>query len=258
MKSIFKKIPIIKRAYPSIFKKILKILKIWKINYNYFNVVFCLDINEPMDKEILFFDDYEIKQINYLIESIKKNKIDYFIDVGANSGLYSLILAKKFKHLKIKSFEPIESTNLKFKKNLSLNPTINNIESFNFGLSNNNTKLLMKAYKKNDYIQKGGYGVATKNEDLSNLHTEYAFFKKADDILILLNKHILIKIDTEGHEKKILDGMSRIISENKTMIQIEIFDKNFETVHNFLKNMQFKIINHIKSDNKTDYFYSNY
>ena len=235
MKSILKKIPIIKRAYPSIFKKILKILKIWEINYNYFNVVFCLDINEPMDKEILFFDDYEIKQINYLIEGIKKNKIDYFIDVGANSGLYSLVLAKKFKYLKIKSFEPIQTTYLKFKKNLSLNQSINNVELFNFGLSSNDTELLMKAYKKNNYIQKGGYGVASKNEDLSNLHTEYAFFKKADDILILLNKHILIKIDTEGHEKKILDGMSRILSENKIMIQIEIFDKNFEIVDNFLK-----------------------
>ena len=246
MKTILKKIPVIKRFYPSIIKKIYKIMNIENINYNYFNVLFCLNINEPIDKEILFFDNYENSQINFLIKNIE------------NSGLYSLIIAKKFENLEIKSFEPIESTFLKLKKNLSLNPTIKNIEIFNFGLSNNEANLLMKAYKKNDYIQKGGYGVATKNEDLSKLHTEYASFKKADDILNLLNKHLIIKIDVEGHEKKVLDGMNKIISNNKVLIQIEIFDWNFRIIDTFLREKKFRMINSINNDNKIDYFYINY
>ena len=258
MKTILKKIPVIKRFYPSIIKKIYKIMNIENINYNYFNVLFCLNINEPIDKEILFFDNYENSQINFLIKNIEKKNFNYFIDVGANSGLYSLIIAKKFENLEIKSFEPIESTFLKLKKNLSLNPTIKNIEIFNFGLSNNEANLLMKAYKKNDYIQKGGYGVATKNEDLSKLHTEYASFKKADDILNLLNKHLIIKIDVEGHEKKVLDGMNKIISNNKVLIQIEIFDWNFRIIDTFLREKKFKMINSINDDNKIDYFYINY
>ncbi len=258
MKTILKKIPVIKRFYPSIIKKIYKIMNIENINYNYFNVLFCLNINEPIDKEILFFDNYEKSQINFLIKNIEKENFSYFIDVGANSGLYSLIIAKKFEYLEIKSFEPVKLTFLKLKKNLSLNPTIKNIEIFNFGLSNNEANLLMKAYKKNDYIQKGGYGVATKDEDLSKLHTEYASFKKADDILNLLNKHLIIKIDVEGHEKKVLDGMNKIISNNKVLIQIEIFDWNFRIIDTFLREKKFRMINSINNDNKIDYFYINY
>ena len=34
------------------------------------------------------------------------------------------------------------------------------------------------------HIQKGGYGVANKSDDLTNLHTEYAEFKLGDDIVV--------------------------------------------------------------------------
>ena len=116
----------------------------------------------------------------------------------------------------------------------------------------------MKAYKKNDYIQTAGFGVSHKNEDLSNLHTETAHFKKADELFEFKKSKIAIKIDTEGHEFQILEGMEKIISNNKIFFQIEIFEWNYEKINDFLINKNFRKIHSIKSENKIDYYYKNY
>lgn len=250
-------IPFIKRLYPSIIKKIFYIFNIKNLNCKFFNVNFILNINEPIEKEILLFNHYENEQINFLIKNLKNKKFDYFIDVGANSGLYSLIIANLFRSIKVKSFEPISYSIKKLKKNLSINENIDNVEIFEFGLSIEDSELLMKAYKKDNFIQTGGFGVAKKHENLNNLHTETAPFRKADSIMSFKNKNLIIKIDTEGHEHEVLRGMNKIISNNKILFQIEIFDNNFSEIKNMLQKYNFNIINSISNGHKTDYFFSN-
>ena len=100
-------IPFVKRLYPSIVKKIFFIFNIGEISFKFFNVNFLLNINEPMERDILLFDYYENEQINFLIQNLKNENFDYFFDIGANSGLYSLIIGNLFSSIKIKSFEPI-------------------------------------------------------------------------------------------------------------------------------------------------------
>ncbi len=250
-------IPFIKRLYPSITKKIFKIFNIKNLNCKFFDVNFILDVNEPMEKDILLFNYYENEQINFLIKNLKSKKFDYFIDVGANSGLYSLIIANLFKSINVKSFEPIRYSVKKLKKNLSINKNISNIEIYEFGLSNEDSDLLMKAYKKDNFIQTGGFGVAKKYENLKNLHTEIAPFKKADNFVNIKNKNLMIKIDTEGHEYEVLQGMSKIILNNKILFQIEIFDENFSKIQNMLLKYNFRTINSVSNGHKTDYFFSN-
>ena len=258
IKKLLKKIPVIKRIYPSIIKKIYSYLNTEEINYEYFGLKLKGNIKEPMDKEIFLFSEYEHLQINYLLKFIKESKFDYFIDVGANSGLYSMIIARNDSEIKIKSFEPIKKTILKFKENIKLNKDLDNIEIFEFGLSNRNSKLLMKSLKKKNYIQTGGFGVAQSDEILNNLHTEYAEFKKGDDIFSINNKNIILKIDAEGHEKEVIQGLESNLNKNRILLQIEIFDKNFDSMNKILKDKNFNQIHMIKSDGKKDYYYKNY
>lgn len=80
-----------------------------------------LNFLDPVDKEIILMKEYETEQVNILINNIKRYHINYFIDVGANCGYYSLIVAKKVKKIKIISFEPNIEAILKFKKSLNKN-----------------------------------------------------------------------------------------------------------------------------------------
>jgi FkbM family methyltransferase len=212
------------------------------------NVYLNLDIRDPIDRSVLLFDFYEDKQIKYLCKIFKKNKINYFFDVGANCGIYSLIISKLFPKTSTLSFEPIKSTFKKLEKNFSLNPKLKNMKKYNYGLSNKNSILKTRALKKKGFIQSGGFGVINKGDNLQNLHTEYALFKKADDNFKIRNKTICLKIDVEGHEFFVLDGLKNIFKNNKIFLQIEIFPNNFNKVNKKLYSFGFKRINQINGD----------
>jgi FkbM family methyltransferase len=253
-KKIIKKIPIIKRLYPSLLKRLYN-NKI--IRFKFFDIKLEGNINEPMDKEIFLFNSYENFQIEFLIKNIKKYNLGYFIDIGANSGIYSLIVRDKFQKIIIKSFEPVNKTIIKFRNNLKLNK-IKNIKIYKFGLSNKNSQLLMKAKIRDDYIQSSGYGVVKKEDNLKNLHIEKNIFKIGDKIIKLKNKKICIKIDAEGHEYEVLQGLKSLLSFNEIFVQIEIFEKNFNKINKYLKSQKFKCINAVSNDGKADYYYKNF
>ena len=257
-KNILKNIPILKRLYPSFIKRLFKVISKSEIEFNFFNINLVGDINEPMDKEIYLFNEYENNQIRYLIENIKRSNFEYFIDVGANSGVYSLIINNKFKNIKIKSFEPIKKSIKKFIINQKLNPKLKNMRIYKFGLSDKNTSLLMKSKVRDKYIQTGGFGVTTKKDRLKNFHTEKALFRKGDDILRIKYKKVVLKIDTEGHEEFVLKGLQKFLRKNKILLQIEIYDHHFSKINKFLKKFKFSKINSFSSDGKIDYYYKNY
>ena len=174
------------------------------------------------------------------------------IDIGAHIGTFSKLFAKCAK--KVIAFEPIKRTFLKLKKNIRLN-NLQNIKVYNYGLSNNNQILKVKALIKNNYIQSGGFGVAIPNENLSNLYIEKAIFKIGDHVLNIYKKNIYIKIDVEGHENFVIDGLIRLIKKNNIFLQIEIFNNNKKIVFKKLRLLNFKQINKINDGYKTDYFF---
>ncbi len=106
--------------------------------------------------------------------------------------------------------------------------------------------------KKNNFIQSGGYGVVNNKDNIKNLHTEFAVFKKADDKFKYKRKTICLKIDVEGHEIFVLDGLKNIFKNNKIFLQIEILPNNFIKTNKWLSNFGFKKINKINADY---YFY---
>jgi FkbM family methyltransferase len=242
--SLLIKIPILKRILPSLLRSLLILIK--KENFNIFfkNLELEINIRDPHDRELFFTNNYEEKQFEEVFLIIKKYNIEIFLDVGANSGIYSLILAKKFENLVIIGFEPITSTFKKFTRNIERNKLNKKIQKHNLGLSNKSALLNMKTNIKFGYKQSAGYHVSSDGE-------EKAIFVKADELLNYKNKVIFMKIDTEGHELHVLEGAEEIIKKNNIFMQIEIWDKNFEIVEKTLKNMNFVFIKKIKND----YFY---
>ena len=243
-----KKIPIIRRLYSSLAVRLLKLLNVNNFLISFMDVKFNLNLNEPIDKSIILFNQYENKQISYAINLISKYQVSIFFDVGAHCGIYSLIIGKKFNSVKIHSFEPIKYTFEKLKKNIVLNENIQNIKTYNFGLSSSNTNLKMKAYKKNGYVQLGGFEVINKGDTLQNNYVTKATFKKGDDYFTFKNTTIFLKIDVEGHELHVLNGISELIKNNKTIIQVEIFPRKYTWVKKKLLEMNFKEINKINFD----------
>ena len=63
-KNLLKKIPIIRRLYPSLIKKIFKLFSKSKIEYNYFDIDLVGDINEPMIKKFIYLMNMKKNKLN--------------------------------------------------------------------------------------------------------------------------------------------------------------------------------------------------
>ena len=239
--SLLIKIPIFKRILPSFLRSFLILIRKEKFNIFFKNLLLEINIRDPLDREIFFTDSYEEKQFQEVFYIIKNYNVEIFLDIGANSGIYSLILAKNFQNMAIIAFEPIKSTLEKFIRNIKMNKLNKKIKKYNLGLSNKSGSLKMKTNYKFGYKQSAGYHV-------SNDGQEKADFVKADEILSYRDKFIFMKIDTEGHELHVLEGATEIIKNNNIFMQIEIWDKNLKDVEKSLNNMNLVFMKKIRND----------
>lgn len=247
------KLPLLKRLIPSLGIRILTLTKKNRGYFNINNIRMFLDFLDPIDRQIILNKEYESYEFSTLSNLVEKYSIDNFIDVGANCGFYSFHLSK---NLNVFAFEPNQEAFFKLNKTLELNHKFKErVKIYPFGISEENKNLKMKTKVKFGYVQTGGSSVSSPTEEIGH-KIFHADFKIGDEILKLSNQKIAIKIDVEGHELSVLKGFFKLLSNNRCIIQIEIFDKNFIDVDKFLKENKFsKIINVSQNSN---YFYSNF
>jgi FkbM family methyltransferase len=155
-------------------------------------------------------------------ESIKQfysnidNKQYNIIDIGAQSGLYSLY-AKFLPNSNFYSFEPFPDTFACLNENLKLNK-INNVKTFNIGLSDKKGLSTLNLSKSHNGLHTMGNNPLRFNDINSiNINTD-----TLDEMFFNKNIHVhFIKIDTEGWEYYILKGGEKTIKKYKPIIQLE-------------------------------------
>ena len=201
--------------------------------------IFCRGDKGSIEMDLVMSRDYEPEISQYILDNI--NNTEYFLDIGANIGFYSLLISKINPDIKIISFEPVKETFSRFVKNIEENQ-FTNITPHNIGLANENKKseiFLDKELGHNSLLKKDG-----KRETIT--------INRLDDFLVLKGKKIFIKIDTEGYEFESLKGMINLLRDNDCQIifeftpkfYIELYkDQNAPKVFlDFLKEKGFKII----------------
>lgn len=171
---------------------------------------------------------------------IPKNGV--FVDVGANTGYYTVNIASKLKGGKIISIEADPDTFKILEKNCSINK-ISNLEMYNIACSNQEGNINFFKTNKHSGInsileqpEKNGFNkIKIKSNTLDNILNSR--FKKID----------WIKIDVEGAELFVLEGAQETLNYTKHII-IEIhehvLEKNNQTsqqIINILKENEFKI-----------------
>jgi FkbM family methyltransferase len=180
---------------------------------------------------ILKFKDSKISGEEFFIHQILAKYLDkvnkpVLFDVGANTGEYTHILAKKFDKSVIFSFEPNSQTFQHLAKE-----TFSNVNYLNIGLGAEEKKDKIYTYSDNLMSQH-----ATIHKDvLVQLHrsvnlTELDFQMETIDNFCKkqsITKIDFLKIDTEGHELEVLKGASEMLSGGKiSLIQFEFNEMN--------------------------------
>ncbi len=160
------------------------------------------------------------------------------VDVGAYTGIYSLVTAAANPHATVVAFEAHPITFGRLITNIIANSHDSIVAPLNIGASNRSGHL--------DLTLHGGIYTMSSGESFEESSRERAWMTKrvdtiaADEILLdwnnfypsdltlpLHNKPVdLIKIDVEGHEKSTLSGLRRTIYRDKPIMLVEILKQD--------------------------------
>ena len=206
-----------------------KLIKIYEYQFtiNYYSFNFSGNINNYIEWNIFFLGGYEKGELalyRKILENVYKNPL--MLDIGSNNGTHSLYLSSYCK--KIFSFEPDKRIFNLLNRNLQLNK-IQNIEIFNLAISDVN-KQNQIFYCANDFNL--GTGSLNKDHNLNNKKQILVSTIKGDQICKKVSKVDFIKIDVEGHELNVLEGLRKTIEEFSPTIAIEISKNSLKLIRN--------------------------
>lgn len=148
---------------------------------------------------------------------------DTAVDIGSNIGLQSLRMSACVGTTgKVFAFEPLNYLQEKFKKNMSLNKA-DNVTLFPFALSDQQNELDL-VINKSQWNQ----GTFSLNNNATGNDKQRVVVKVADEIpeIQLANNISLIKIDVEGFEYQVLNGLKQTLQKHKPRIIFE-YDSNY-------------------------------
>ncbi len=168
--------------------------------------------------EIVNFGDYEAEEIRMLQTFLKEDSV--VLDIGANVGWYSLILAGKVPKGKVLSFEPIPKIFDYLNKNIRIN-NLANIKTYNFGFS-----------EKQDLLDFYYDPLLTASTSLRNLHENREKIRircevrRMDDVIPKIAPRVdLIKCDVEGAEIFVIKGGLEVLNNTKPVLFLEMLRK---------------------------------
>jgi len=151
---------------------------------------------------------YQRLQFDAALKYIKPEDRGLFIDVGAHVGLWSR-MAQKAGFVDILAIEP-DSKNYE-----CLDKNLDNAFLSRLALSDERTSGRIESEKETN----SGANIVKSGNDfpIETFDRYFGFIKKEFD----LSKQVLIKIDVQGYEAKVVRGMTNFIKEYKPIIIIE-------------------------------------
>jgi FkbM family methyltransferase len=197
---------------------------------------------------------YELSKIEYVLRAEKQKTlwlenygIKTVIDIGANEGQFAKYINQILPKAMIYSFEPLPDCHEKLLVNSS---TIQKFQSFNIALGDCSGKI---------NINRSNFSQSSSLLPMKQLHEEAFPFSKGgttqeidicrlDEVAnqMILEKPILIKMDVQGFEDKVILGGLETIKKADILIvelSLEILYENqllFDDMHKILTDLGFK------------------
>jgi FkbM family methyltransferase len=185
------------------------------------NIAIHTSADSYIEWTILSTGTYEY-EINKLIRISLKNG-DNALDIGGNIGLQSIRMAQCVGDTgKVYAFEPLIYLQKKLSRNISLNKVLN-ITIFPCALSDKESEADF-AINKASWNQ----GTFSLTNDISGAEKQHVIVKVADHMSEIqsLSSLGLVKIDVEGFEYQVLQGLTQTLQKHKPRIIFE-YDKNY-------------------------------
>ena len=179
-----------------------------------YGLKFKIKIVDDIGRTIYERGDYSTSNIDFILNGIKYNNEDIFIDVGANIGWHSLTLERYRKELKnIYAFEPDPLNYSLLTENMRLNNS-SRIIAINKALSDAKGKVTLYKDEDKNPEKHSILPIFNDGSETVDAITLDEFIKEYN-----INKKIkLLKIDVEGYEYQVLLGAKSALKYTENLI----------------------------------------
>lgn len=212
-----------------------------KVNLNMCDVPFKIysASDDHIANEIFYKQSYEDEE--FLLVKKLTQRSHYFIDVGANTGIFSIFAATANKDLKVLSYEPHPSNYQRLLKNIQIN-SLSSIIAFPNAVGQHEEVIQFTL------PASGGLSTtASVNESFASNFSKI-LYQKIDVKQITLDDALqpytispcdLLKVDVEYYELEVLKGAQMTLSTKRPLLLIEIL--HYESLVEQFPDMKGKI-----------------
>lgn len=246
----------------AIIKGETRILKVLTDDLNFY-----CSTDSVLDK-MVFINEFENDEVLFLNKFLKPG--DQFIDIGANSGLFTVYGAKKVgAEGRVFAFEPTDTTYKKLCDNIELNK-FSNIHAHRIAISSKNEDLEFYSLSEG-FDAWNSLAKPIINKEYNILKVRAVQIDKLDELGINFHKSALVKIDIEGWELQALKGgVNCLKNEKSPTLMIEFADEHARNtgsscmeLYSFIESLGYKLYTYDKLKNEIvhapnlDYYYEN-
>jgi len=178
---------------------------------------------------------------------LTKHSISSVLDIGANTGQFAQMIHKILPHAAIFSFEPIDTCYQELIKNMADVP---NFRAFNYALGDTDTNMRMhvKDFTPSSSLLPMAELHVQAFPYTANEHIEVVKIRRLDEVARELDfdGNLLVKIDVQGYEDRVIRGGQSVISQAKVLIVETTFERLYDgqplwkDIFDLLSNMGFR------------------
>ena len=213
----------------------------------HFEATFVLDPANWIDNRLIAKIPFEVRQIERAKALISQHGIDLFIDIGANFGLYTILLGRMEAISKVIAIEPMRRNYNQLLANVFANRLDGKVSARQCAISQTTGTATL-------YIDPQSTGLSRL--DLAGSHRDASVFRDSEEIATahfdetypMTSQNVFVKIDVEGHALKVVSTMGVFLDQNNAILQIELFETEKEDVSDFLGSHGYVEIDEIEGD----------
>ena len=152
------------------------------------------------------------------------------VDIGANIGMHSLVMASLCGIRDVYAFEPSKNIYARLLENIRAN-RLDNVLAINQAVGNEKGEI--------------GFEDNSRSTNIGTSHIDRLLPKKVpinrlDDEIPEANKISLLKIDVEGFERDVLKGAAHILARHKPAVVLEFNPENYSMTE-LLQTIPYKV-----------------
>lgn len=186
--------------------------------------------------EYLWFgaDAYEREILGVWLDWCRSAVVVY--DIGAYTGLMSVLAALANSGSRVHLFEPMERTIERAKINIKSNLVEGQVKLHNRAASNVCGNEVIKLYRNEDFL---GTGNSIYDKSLKVFDEKVIRCVTIDDHLKGVRPDV-VKIDVEGHELACLHGMEKTLKESRPKMIVEMWEHSRKEVLAYLSGLGYE------------------